>query len=83
MTPLVIRMAPQLGASLIIIIPTTREVLFMPLELSIMLLENIIVQASLMMIIIYDSHILIVEATSVSVVKLFSSSNGLRINISE
>jgi hypothetical protein len=38
MTPLVIRMALQLGASLMIIILTTLEVLF---ELSIMLLESI------------------------------------------
>jgi hypothetical protein len=38
------------------------EVSFMILELSIMLPENI-VQASLMMIVIYDCHIFIVQAT--------------------
>jgi hypothetical protein len=56
-------MTPQHGASLAIVILATLEVSFKLLELSIMLLENIYVQALLMMIVIYDHHIFIVQAT--------------------
>jgi hypothetical protein len=62
-------MMPQLGASLDIIIQMTLEVSFVLLE-SIMHLENIILQALLMTIDIYNHHIFIVQATGVFVAAL-------------
>jgi hypothetical protein len=65
-TSRVVRMTSKHGASITIVILATLEVSFKLLELSIMLLETFIVQASLMMIVIYDHHIFIVQATMTS-----------------
>ncbi len=60
-TSRVVRMILQVGAPLIITILMTLEVSLMLPELSVMLQENIIVQTSLMMIVIYGHHIFIVR----------------------
>jgi hypothetical protein len=66
----VVRMMPQLEPSLTIVILTPPEVLFILLELSITLPQRtfIIVQVSLMTIVIYDHHILIVQVDQWSLV---------------
>ncbi len=61
-TSRVVRMMPQLGAPLTIIILTTLEVSFMLLESSITLLNTFTVKASLIAIVIYNCNNFIVGA---------------------
>jgi hypothetical protein len=62
-TPTVVKMIPQLGPSLAIIILMTPEVSFMLPESSIMLLDNIYSTGVTVMIVTYNFHIFIAQAT--------------------
>ncbi len=67
-TSTAVRMKPQLGVSLTVLILMTLNVSFMLLDLSIMLLETFILQVSHLMIIIYVHLVLIVHPLAVNII---------------